>query len=350
VSVRGRIAQIHRSAFAHPEDQAALESLSRIPVLPAIQKALAAISQERLHHAQASMNQVRLGRGQFPSLYRIVCSAAESLGIPVPDAYLSNQNMINAFAFGMNRYTVTLTAALVDVMTDAEIEAIVAHELGHIVCEHMLYRTMGTMLAHQAVSSFVPMNLLTSASTMLYAGLQRWSRAAEYSADRVALLVTNNPEQVAAALGRLACPTSRYAHEYNPHAMLDQIPEEADASLLTKMTLFRQELFLSHPEPVKRIHAIMEWSRSEQYHSILAGRFQTRAEHENLNRIQIAGVRSCPACCSPVGEVSHCGYCGLPQDPARHGYCENNHVNDACWKFCRTCGAGVMGASDNSLS
>lgn len=343
MNLQGRIAQIHRSAFAHPEDLAALEALSKIPVLPGLLKALAGVHAEKEAHAHASMNSLRLGPAQFPSLYRIVCRVAQGLGVAVPEAYLSAEDSINAFAFGMNRHTITLTGRLVDLMTDAEIEAIVAHELGHIVCEHMLYKSLGSMLADQALSSLVPSPLVSAASSTLTIALKRWSRAAEYSADRVALLVTGNPEQVASMLGRLAGPTLRYAHEYNAMALLEQNLEETDPSLMTKLTLFSQELFRTHPDPVKRIGAIMDWSRSEQYHAIRAGRFLTRLEYEAQNQIQIQGLKSCVSCNTPVGQLLECPQCGISQDPNRHGRCGRGHVNDAAWKFCRVCGSAVQG-------
>jgi len=339
MSLHGRIAQIHRSAFAHPEDGAALEALASVPILPEVQKVLSKTHAEHRFHVQARMGSIRLGRAQFPSLYRMVCSAAETLGIATPEAYLSNQPQINAFAFGMDRFTITLTSELVDVLSDREIEAIVAHELGHVVCEHMLHRSVGAMLASPLC--VLPRSVLGPVNAVLHGALMRWSRAAEYSADRVALLVTGDPEQVASALGRLAAPTRRFAHEYNAQEMLAQDVETPDASFFTKLTLFGEELFRTHPEPVQRVRAIMDWSNSEQYHAILAGRFLTRAEYNARNRIQIQGVKHCANCGAAVGHLANCPDCGMTQDPARQAKCVRQHVNDMAWKFCRACGGAV---------
>lgn len=69
-----------------------------------------------------------------PRLYRTVENLAIATGMPMPKVYKMDEKALNAFATGRdpNHASVAVTQGLLDVLDDAELEAVVAHELGHI--------------------------------------------------------------------------------------------------------------------------------------------------------------------------------------------------------------------------
>ena len=99
--------------------------------------------------------------------------------------------------------------------------------------------------------------------------------------------------------------------------------------------------FLTHPEPAKRVGAILEWAESEDYRNIIDGRYLRKFEVEAMDRIQIEGVRSCPLCLSPVGQAKVCPKCELPQDSERQQRCSKHHLAGLDWKFCKVCGSSL---------
>lgn len=71
---------------------------------------------------------------QEPRLYRIVENLAITEGLPTPKVYVVEDQALNAFATGRdpNHSVVCATRGLLDTMTDAELQGVMAHELGHV--------------------------------------------------------------------------------------------------------------------------------------------------------------------------------------------------------------------------
>lgn len=336
---RERIGQIHPNAFCHPADRQASEALSKVPLLPEALRLVSRLKIEEQVRAHFLFHSIQLGPRQIPTIWRMVHEVAESLCMPPPDVYISGEGGANAFAFGVERHTVALTSGLVDMMTDRELRAIVTHEMGHILCQHMLYRHVGLALAGSAASQMVKLLPSRLVNESLSRALYAWYRFAEYSADRAALLVLDDPEPLASCLGRLAGLPKRFASEFDLRLFAEQVRVfESSATLWTRFVTFDLGAFSSHPEPARRAVAILEWARSEEYQRIRAGDFLTRMQGEASQVLKIAGVRSCELCGRPVGEKPICSYCQLPQDPAFHAFCRNGHVNATAWKFCKSCG------------
>src|SRR3981189_1300956 len=73
-------------------------------------------------------------RQQEPRLYNLLENLCISRGIPMPKLQIMETGALNAFASGMNekQYSITVTSGLLQALDDAEIEAVLGHELTHI--------------------------------------------------------------------------------------------------------------------------------------------------------------------------------------------------------------------------
>jgi heat shock protein HtpX len=73
-------------------------------------------------------------RKEEPRLYNLLENLCISRGIPMPKLRIMHSDALNAFATGLNQkqYSITVTSGLMDRLNDAEIEAVLAHELTHI--------------------------------------------------------------------------------------------------------------------------------------------------------------------------------------------------------------------------
>src|SRR3954453_13534978 len=73
-------------------------------------------------------------RQEEPRLYNLLENLCISRGIPMPKLKIMETPSLNAFASGMNekQYAITVTTGLIDALDDAEIEAVLGHELTHI--------------------------------------------------------------------------------------------------------------------------------------------------------------------------------------------------------------------------
>jgi heat shock protein HtpX len=75
-----------------------------------------------------------VSRAEEPRLYNLLENLCISRGIPTPKLKIIDDVALNAFATGMNekQYSITVTSGLQQALTDAEIEAVLGHELTHI--------------------------------------------------------------------------------------------------------------------------------------------------------------------------------------------------------------------------
>jgi Zn-dependent protease with chaperone function len=133
-------------------------------------------------------NALQVTPRQLPELYASLQAAQASLPAVKANLFVSQNPTLNAFTFGYQEpYTVVLTSGLVEKLTPAEIQAVIGHELGHVLFGHVrLVNMMGGMGG--------PLRLL----------FNRWSRSCEYSADAIALKASQGqPAPVISALLKL---------------------------------------------------------------------------------------------------------------------------------------------------
>ena len=77
---------------------------------------------------------IEIQKADNPRLYRIVENLSITTGMPMPKVYIVNDPAPNAFATGRDpqHAVVAATTGLLDIMDDAELEGVMAHELGHV--------------------------------------------------------------------------------------------------------------------------------------------------------------------------------------------------------------------------
>ena len=150
IPARLRFKGLSSAAFEHPGDRAALESLRRTPGLDRLIKSLSDMGIERYMRLQYAGDAIRVSPRQCSRLYNDLREACAILDVPEPEFYLSQNPQPGAIAFGMQRHTIVMTTTMVDLLGEEERLAAIGRELGHIKAEHMLYRTMASVLAELA--------------------------------------------------------------------------------------------------------------------------------------------------------------------------------------------------------
>jgi Zn-dependent protease with chaperone function len=176
----------------------------------------------------------------------------------------------NAYTFAMRgkQPFMVLHTSLIEMLTSEEIQAVIAHELGHLKCEHGVYLTMANIMVLAA-------NLLPTWGTVLAQSLQeqmlKWVRCAEFSCDRAALLATQNPRVIMSVLMKLAGGSPRLASQLNLDAFIEQARayDSASEDRLGELLKNAQTAQLTHPVPVIRAREIERWASSAEYQNLL---------------------------------------------------------------------------------
>ncbi len=179
--------------------------------------------------AVAMTGAVQIEKRDNPRLYRIVENLAITLGIQTPKVYIINDPAPNAFATGRDpkHAIVAATIGLIDTMSDDELEAVMAHEMGHV----QNYDIRVSMIAFGLVSAIAllsdivirvmffggdrrdsnmsPVVLIIGLIVVILAPIvavivqMAVSRQREYLADASGAMTTRHPEALASALEKL---------------------------------------------------------------------------------------------------------------------------------------------------
>jgi Zn-dependent protease with chaperone function len=301
-SIRKKFPRITSAAFEHPADRAALDALRRIPVLDKILKKFLELGLERVFRIQMMGQAVHVTPKQCHKIYRLFKEAADILDMHEPDLFLVNDFRVNAYTFGAERPFIVMNSALVDLLDDDELMAVLGHELGHVKAGHVLYRSLAYFLI-SLFKMFAGIGGL--ASTGISAALFDWSRKSELTADRAELLVMQDPNVCMRLHMKLAGGSKKVYEQIDVDEFIKQGDkyQELDFSTLNKLYKILFETWLTHPLPIYRAKEIKDWAESKQYKEILAGRYPT----DDSGPL----VRNCPHCGTKISpSFFFCPDCG----------------------------------------
>jgi Zn-dependent protease with chaperone function len=266
---RKRFPGLKAAQFQHAGDREAMKKLDRLPGMQTLIRKISGSYFEKTLRMLNTAERVRVGPKQCPKIYELFRESCNILDIPeIPEIYLSTVYVPNAFTFGIDRYTVVLLTGLVDLLTEDELLFVVAHELSHIKCNHMLYKTLLYILNYVGVEIFGAIFRVAALTFLpLEVALRSWERKAEFSCDRGGLLVVQNVDVVQTALVKLAGASRTLLPEINIKEILKQADElkDMDEQFFVRAMKMYHTAFRSHPFPIIRIKELHNWSQSNQY-------------------------------------------------------------------------------------
>ncbi|MGL4439835.1 MAG: M48 family metallopeptidase [Bosea sp. (in: a-proteobacteria)] len=218
-----------------------------------------------------------LERGAAPKLYEMLENLCISRGVTMPKLMIIEDQALNAFASGVNdkQFTVTVTRGLLDHLEDAEIEAVLAHELTHIrngdvklmvvavviagvlsFLSEIAFRSVrfsgsssrGSSDNSKGAGAAMLVGLLIIAVAGILAAVIRFSlsRSREYLADAGAVELTKNPDAMISALLKIS---GRADIAGVPSGVMDMCVENDPDDM--------SDLFSTHPSISKRVQALV---------------------------------------------------------------------------------------------
>lgn len=262
--------------WEHPADKAALQALRRIPVFDDVLKKVFGFFGEKPVRLAFQADAVRVSDRQFPEVYGLYREALRTLDAPEEyPLFMSQTPIVNAGAYGMDQPFIILNSGTRSILSDEELQYVMAHEIGHIMSDHVLYKTMTVLLINLANMGFPIVGL---AARAVLVGLLEWSRKSELSCDRAGLLATQNPEVVMNAMLKMAggatADDETSLSEFLVQA--DQYRESGDVADQVFKVL--NVLGRTHPFHVLRVAELRDWIESGEYDRIVRGEYTRRGE------------------------------------------------------------------------
>ncbi len=271
-----KLKKLTSKVYEHQADSKAMESIQKIPGVDTILKTLIKESYERANRLFHKANTVAVTPRQLSHVYQLFLDAAFRLDIPdVPDLFIAQSPMTNAYTMGVEKPFVVITSGLLELMTDDELLYVLGHELGHWQSNHVLYK-MASRLFTGAASALaeVTLGLGRLLTTPVQLALLKWDRCSELTADRAGLLVVRRVDVVIRGLMKLAGGSRSIYEQMDYQEFIHQAEEfqlDQEDSTLNKVYVLLQVMYQSHPFPVWRTSELLDWAKHGNYFDILAG-------------------------------------------------------------------------------
>lgn len=255
--------------FRHPLDLKATTQLKQIPALDLAIRGILGNVAEDFFYLNNIASSILIGEKQLPDLYELLLSACEILDLEPPQLYIKQNPIPNAYTLAIRgkKPFIVIHTSLLEILNADEIKAVIAHELGHLKCEHGVYLTLANVMVLAA--GLIP-SWGAFVAQSLQSQLLQWVRCAEFSCDRSALLVVQKPDIVMSLLMKLTGGSPSIAHQLNLEAFMAQVKEYKAMSNteIGKMLQEMQTSQLTHPVPIIRAKEIENWSKSADYYQL----------------------------------------------------------------------------------
>lgn len=278
---RVRLGDISPRAWEHPADRAALTAMRKVPGFDLVLRRMAGIVSERSLRLFHLGTAVRVSDKQFHRLHRAWLETCEVLGAEkVPELYVSHGRVLNAGAIGIDDPFVVLQSGLLELLDDDEVRFVMAHELGHVLSGHALYRTMMIVILNFILPRLVMLPGAWVAIQGLVLALLEWSRKSELSCDRAGLLAVQDLDVAQRVQMKMA--GGSHLDQMSVEAFREQAAEYENVGDLRDNVL--KLLMLSrttHPFPVLRLAELTRWVESGTYDRILDGDYPRRSDDDD---------------------------------------------------------------------
>jgi Zn-dependent protease with chaperone function len=202
---------------------------------------------------------VKVTDQQYPRVWKAAKLAGQALRVQVPVIFAAPTSSIKVKVLGTEDAPhLIVNLDLAEQLDETELVAAIAHELGHVQNGHILYATALHYLTSSAVF-FVRWVVQPAIMT-----LQAWSRRAEVTCDRAALLAVRDLDKTLAAMVKLELGLEK-GSSFNAADYLKSVPD-------VKKGIGRfAEMFRSHPYVPKRVQALRMFADSALYTQLSGG-------------------------------------------------------------------------------
>lgn len=306
-SKKQKVLGLMAQEYEHPLDRMALNALRGTPGLEIATRAFWKYGLEKILRVQYTGSNILVTKKNFPQVHRALEAVCQTLDVsPLPDVYLQN-GFIGAKTTGVENPILILTTGTIGLLSYDELCFVIAHEVGHIKSQHILYHDMAEVIPFMASMGGAVGGIISSG---LQLALLNWHRKSEFSSDRAGLLACQNIDAATSAFMKIAGAPPKYYRTLKPEDFKQQAKDfEGIDDNLSKIAKNLSVMFATHPWTVMRGHELYKWMESGEYEKV-------RDRTNTISSLQLsnnnpAGGHSCLGCGATLNEGDKfCTGCG----------------------------------------
>lgn len=272
------LTQIAPTAWEHPADRAALNSMRALPGFDeVVRKVMGLIGERGVRHLFTA-NAVRIGPRQRPKLDELLTEVLATMDCAErPELFVSQTPIANAMAVGFEKPFIVVNSGAIEILGRDEQRVILGHELGHIMSGHTTYTTLALIILNLGFGNIPGLGLIT---LPIQLALLEWYRKAELSSDRAGLLATQDPQASMQLFLRFA-GGAPLDDETNLDEFLIQADEyESGGNAIDGIFKLLNVAFRTHPFNTVRAGELQRWIRGGEYEKIIGGDYPRRGEDD----------------------------------------------------------------------
>jgi Zn-dependent protease with chaperone function len=266
---------ISTRAWEHPADRGALVALRELRGFDIVLRKLSGVISERALRLSYLGSSIKVDRHQYARVHDAYLSVAAVLdATDLPDLYITRNPDLGGMCIGIDKPMIVINSGSLDLLDETELRFLLAHELGHALSGHGLYRTLLMVLLRLTTSvAWIPVGVV--GLRVITAALYEWSRKSELSADRAGALAVQDPAAAIRVMAKMAGGGD--LSDVDTAAFLEQAKEfETGGDLrdsFLKLLLLETR---SHDFAVARAAAVKTWIDEGEYREYLAGAYPRR--------------------------------------------------------------------------
>jgi Zn-dependent protease with chaperone function len=261
--------KLNRSVFLWAQDGQAMTHLQSISALHSAAKSIS----EKVGRPwiESTFNGIRLGPRQFPDIWIRAVLAARILGLPkMPDVYISGDSQWNTYTYGTDTSAfVVLGTAILNNFQNDDLLFVLAREMGHCRAGHALWKTVARFLVgddsvRKGLLSGGVLNAISLSPTKWIQDaadlpLMAWSRQADITADRAALLALGDEALARRVLLAWSIRSARLLKQVNIEEWMKQEDASGD-----QMTRFSEMTTTSSMYTTRRLRLLGQAAREKE--------------------------------------------------------------------------------------
>ena len=246
----------------HPSDAKTIQVFRTLKGFDLVASIALRYGYERLYRGENLGELIKVTDENFPEVAKALHEVVVRVGIDEPQLFIYNSPQMNAYTFGNEDPFIAISSSMVERMDSHELRCILAHECGHILCQHSLYLTIlhileeaGDLFGLLSDTVFLP----------CLVALRYWSRSSEYSADRCAAAVVGED---AFQRAMLKLTSGLVEIKGDPYQLVRQAIEYEKfrgESLWDKVQQAGRVAFNTHPQMCERALEVHRWCKSSMY-------------------------------------------------------------------------------------